>query len=257
MVKGSHQAGPARGARPSDFQRSRTQSIFAPAGPPGKPRGARLLTRACAGPPGTQRSAGARRGQRGIASDPAPPAAAAYHAPVTERVRHARGPLTGPEIAAHNELYVREQFVGLRPLRPAREMAVVACMDSRMAVFSLLGLEPGDAHIIRNAGGVVTDDVIRSLVLSQRVMGTRGIVIVQHTDCGLTKISEDQMRADLEAATGVAPRFVFEAFRDPFANVRQSMRRLYASPFLLYRDEILGYVYDVATGRMNQVKLEA
>ncbi|MCC7013348.1 MAG: carbonic anhydrase [Planctomycetes bacterium] len=144
----------------------------------------------------------------------------------------------------------------MRPLRPAREMAVVACMDSRMAVFALLGLQPGDAHIIRNAGGVVTDDVIRSLVLSQRAMGTRGIVIVQHTDCGLMKISEDQMRAELEAETGLAPRFVFEAFRDPFANVRQSMRRLRMSPFLVHHDDILGFVYDVATGRMHEVKLE-
>lgn len=184
------------------------------------------------------------------------PATTPYHATVTERIRQAHEPLTPSEIAAHNERYVREQFVGLRPLQPAREMAVVACMDSRMPVFALLGLEPGDAHIIRNAGGVVTDDVIRSLVLSQRVMGTRGIVIVQHTDCGLTKISEDQMRAELEAATGIAPRFVFEAFRDPCANVRQSMRRLHTSPFLLYRDEILGYVYDVASGRMNEVRLD-
>lgn len=173
---------------------------------------------------------------------------------VKERTQLHR-PLTAAEIAAHNEQYVRERFVGMRPLRPARETAVVACMDSRMAVFALLGLEPGDAHIIRNAGGVVTDDVIRSLVLSQRAMGTHGIVIVQHTDCGLTKISEDQMRATIEAETGVAPRFVFEAFRDPFANVRQSIRRLHLSPFLNHRDEILGFVYDVETGRLHEVPM--
>ena len=165
-------------------------------------------------------------------------------------------PLTATEILAHNDAYVRESFSGMRPLRPAREMAVVACMDSRMAVFGLLGLEPGDAHVIRNAGGVVTDDVIRSLTLSQRAMGTRGIVIVQHTDCGLTKISEDEMRSMLEQSTGVAPRFVFEAFKDPFANVRQSIRRLRYSPFLLHKDEILGFVYDVETGRMHEVQLD-
>lgn len=179
-----------------------------------------------------------------------------YHAAVTDQLRHTHGPLSASEIAAHNQNYVREQFVGMRPLRPAREMAVVACMDSRMAVFALLGLEPGDAHIIRNAGGVVTDDVIRSLTLSQRAMGTRGIVIVQHTDCGLTKISEDQLRAEIEQSTGIAPRFVFEAFRDPFNNVRQSMRRLHMSPFLLHHDDILGFVYDVETGRMHEVKLD-
>jgi carbonic anhydrase len=174
---------------------------------------------------------------------------------VNERTQLTR-PLTTAEILAHNEDYVREQFVGMRPLRPARETAVVACMDSRMAVFALLGLQPGDAHIIRNAGGVVTDDVIRSLVLSQRAMGTRSIVIVQHTDCGLMKISEDQMRAAIEAETGVAPRFVFEAFRDPFANVRQSIRRLRGSPFLPHHDEILGFVYAVETGQLHPVPME-
>jgi carbonic anhydrase len=169
---------------------------------------------------------------------------------------HSGVPLTSAEILAHNQAYVRERFAGMRPLWPARKMAVVACMDSRMPVFPLLGLEPGDAHVIRNAGGVVTDDVIRSLTLSQRSMGTRGIVIVQHTDCGLTKISEDEMRAHLEAATGHAPRFVFEAFRDPYQNVRQSIRRLRISPFLLHRDAILGFVFDVESGRLHEVPSE-
>jgi carbonic anhydrase len=164
-------------------------------------------------------------------------------------------PLTPFEILAHNEAFVRERFIGMRPLSPARQMAVVACMDSRMPIFPLLGLQPGDAHVIRNAGGVVTDDVIRSLTLSQRAMGTRAIVLVHHTDCGLTKISEDEMRAELEAATGHAPRFPFEAFKDPYANVRQSIRRLRNSPFLLHKDEILGFVYDVQTGRLHEVKL--
>ncbi len=165
----------------------------------------------------------------------------------------APSPLTSEGIRAHNELWRRAEFRGLLPLRPARATAVVACMDSRMPIFGLLGLEPGDAHIIRNAGGVVTDDVIRSLILSQRAMGTTAIVLVHHTDCGLSKISEDTMRAELEAATGLAPRFAFEAFRDPVAAVRQSIRRLERSPFLLHKDAICGFVYDVASGRLDEV----
>lgn len=167
-----------------------------------------------------------------------------------------RSPLTSADIARHNERWIKDQFQGMRPLRPARHMAVVACMDSRMPVYQLLGLDYGDAHIIRNAGGVVTDDVIRSLVLSQRAMGTRSIVLLHHTDCGLTKISEDQLRQDLESATGLAPKFTFEAFRDPHASVRQSIRRLHLSPFLLCKDEILGYVYDVECGKLVQVRLD-
>lgn len=165
-------------------------------------------------------------------------------------------PLSAQEILEHNARYMREQFTGMRQLRPRRQTAVVACMDSRMEIFSLLGLESGDAHIIRNAGGVVTDDVIRSLTLSQRAMGTNTIVIVQHTDCGLTRVSEDELRAELERETGLAPRFAFEAFRDPFANVRQSIRRIQTAPFLVSRDRILGFVYDVETGRLHEVGLE-
>ncbi len=166
-------------------------------------------------------------------------------------------PLSREEIRRHNADWTHDQFRGMLPLRPARQTAVVACMDSRMPIFGLLGLEPGDAHIIRNAGGIVTDDVLRSLILSQRAMGTTSIVLIQHTDCGLTKISEDTMRAELEAATGLAPQFSFETFRDPWANVRQSIRRLRLSPFLLHRDAIIGFVYDVGSGRLNEVSLDA
>ena len=122
-----------------------------------------------------------------------------------------------------------------------------------MDLFSLLGLRAGDAHIIRNAGGVVTDDVIRSLVLSQRLMGTTEIVLVHHTDCGLTKISEDELRHELEVETGIRPAFAFEAFRDPATDVRQSIGRLRASPFLPALDAIRGFVYDVETGRLHEV----
>jgi carbonic anhydrase len=132
----------------------------------------------------------------------------------------------------------------------------VACMDSRMPIFQMLGLAAGDAHIIRNAGGVITDDVIRSLLLSQRLMGTQEVLLIHHTDCGQTRIREDQLRAELEAETGLRPAFSFEAFTDPFVHVRQSMRRLMASPFLPAKNGIHGLVYDVDTGVLHPVSLD-
>jgi carbonic anhydrase len=152
-----------------------------------------------------------------------------------------------------NRRYAQEAFAGPLPLTPARHMAVVACMDSRMPIFAILGLSSGEAHIIRNVGGVVTDDVIRSLIVSQRLMGTREIVLVHHTDCGLTKISEDALRAELERDTGLRPRFSFESFQDPYTDVRQSIRRLQISPYLQHRDRIRGFVYDVGTGLLHEV----
>jgi len=156
------------------------------------------------------------------------------------------------DIVENAKHYAETRFEGPRPLRPARALAVVACMDSRMDLFGLLGLHSGDAHIIRNAGGVVTDDVIRSLVLSQRFMGTRAIVLVHHTDCGLMRVSEDALRGELEAETGIRPSFAFEAFTDPQVNVRQSMARLALSPFIAYKDDVRGFVYDVNTGRLQE-----
>lgn len=153
-----------------------------------------------------------------------------------------------------NRRYARAGFAGPLPLAPSRHIAIVACMDSRMPIFAILGLRSGEAHILRNAGGVVTDDVIRSLILSQRLMGTREIVLIHHTDCGLTKISEDALRAELERDTGIRPRFAFESFQDPYADVRQSIRRIRTSPFLLNRDRVRGFVYDVATGLLNPVE---
>jgi carbonic anhydrase len=158
------------------------------------------------------------------------------------------------DLLANNLRYAQEQFPGMRPLRPARAMAIVACMDSRMDLFDMLGLANGDAHVIRNAGGVVTDDVIRSLVLSQRAMGTTTIVLVHHTDCGLSKVSEDELRQQLETETGMRPTWAFDSFRDPFADVQQSIRRLRATPFLLATEDIRGFVYDVETGRLNEVQ---
>ncbi len=158
------------------------------------------------------------------------------------------------ELLAANRRFAHDGFAGPLPLAPSRHMAVVACMDSRMPIFAILGLRSGEAHILRNAGGVVTDDVIRSLILSQRLMGTREIVLIHHTDCGLTKISEDALRAELERDTGFRPRFAFESFQDPYADVRQSIRRIQTSPFLVDRGHVRGFVYDVATGLLNPVE---
>lgn len=158
------------------------------------------------------------------------------------------------DIRSANRTFAATHFTGMRPLSPARHMAIVACMDSRLDVFDALGLDNGDAHVIRNAGGVVTDDVIRSLMLSQRLMGTASIVLVHHTDCGMQKVSEDQMKQEVEAETGMRPAFAIESFTDPYANVRQSISRLRHSPFLLHKDLIVGFVYDVETGLLNQVQ---
>ncbi len=141
-------------------------------------------------------------------------------------------------------------------VRPLRRLAVVACMDSRMDTFALLGLGHGEAHIIRNAGGVVTDDVIRSLCLSQRALGTREIILVHHTDCGLHRVSEDTFKAELEAELGIKPWWALESFADPYADVRQSIKRLHHTPFVQHKDDIRGFVYDVRTGLLQEVTLD-
>jgi carbonic anhydrase len=160
------------------------------------------------------------------------------------------------DLIKHNKSFASRDFTGMLPLKPARELAIVTCMDSRMAVFKILGLEPGEAHIIRNAGGVVTNDVIRSLLLSQRMMGTREVMIIQHTDCGLMRVSEDKIREELEHETGMSPPFPMEAFRDPQTNVRQSIRRLHLSPFVRHNEQIRGFVYSVETGLLSEVRVE-
>lgn len=165
-----------------------------------------------------------------------------------------KGPALIDRLRAANRKYMQAGFEGMLPLRPSRAMAVVACMDSRMPLFGILGLRPGEAHILRNAGGVITDDVIRSLVLSQRFMGTNEIVLVHHTDCGLMRVSEDQLRTEIERETGMRPSFSFESFQDPYANVRQSIRRLQNSPYLPHRDRISGFVYAVETGELHTVE---
>jgi carbonic anhydrase len=143
--------------------------------------------------------------------------------------------------------------MALIPRNPARKLAVVACMDARLDVFATLGLDLGDAHVIRNAGGVVTDDTIRSLTISQRQLGTERIVLVHHTDCGMLSFTEDEFRRDLLADTGMKPPWAVEAFTDLEADLRQSMARVRQSPFLPHRDDVRGFIYDVDTGALREV----
>jgi carbonic anhydrase len=138
-------------------------------------------------------------------------------------------------------------------VRPSLELAIVTCMDSRLNVFAALGLRDGQAHVLRNAGGVITDDMIRSLAISQRLLGTRAVMLIHHTDCGMQKLTDDGFRAELQAATGVAPSFAIESFSDVDADVRQSILRVRNSPFVPHRDQIRGYVYDVGTHRLREV----
>ena len=152
----------------------------------------------------------------------------------------------------NNEEYA-QTHVGGRPTAPAQHVAVVACMDSRMRIFPMLGLAGGEAHVIRNAGGVVTDDVVRSLAISQRLLGTREIMLIHHTDCGLTKTTEDEFKAAVEADTGIRPPWAVETFADAEQDVRQSIGRLKASPFIPHKDAIRGFVFDVDTGKLNEV----
>ena len=160
------------------------------------------------------------------------------------------------ELLANN----REFAVG-RPeqhldIGPARALAIVTCMDSRLDVFSALGLRDGEAHILRNAGGVITDDVIRSLAISQRRLGTRRVMLIHHTDCGMQKITDDGFRAELQDATGVAPHFAIESFRDLDADVTQSVLRVRRSAFVPHRDAVRGFVYDVDTHRVTEIHVD-
>jgi carbonic anhydrase len=158
------------------------------------------------------------------------------------------------EFLAANRNYAQSFDKGDKALPPAKRVAVVACMDARIETGRLLGLEEGDAHVIRNAGGVVTDDVIRSLAISQRLLGTTEIVLIHHTDCGMLTFSDDAVKADIERDTGLRPPFALEAFPDLEDDVRQSIRRIENSPFIPHKDSIRGFVYDVTTGRLNEVR---
>ena len=165
-----------------------------------------------------------------------------------------RFPNLGDLIAANGEYAAGFQDADLHSA-PTRHLAVVACMDARLDVSGLLGLANGEAHVMRNAGGVVTDDVIRSLCLSQRSLGTKEIVLIHHTDCGLQKIDATDFKGVLEAETGIKPPWAVEAFGDPHRDVVQSANRLRASPFLPEKQHISGFVYDVETGLLERVDL--
>lgn len=158
------------------------------------------------------------------------------------------------DFVANSERYTASFDKGDLPLPPASHVAVVACMDARLNPYGVLGLSEGDAHVIRNAGGVVTDDVIRSLTISQRLLGTTEVILIHHTDCGMLTFSDDEVKAQIEADTGLRPPFALEAFPEPDADVRQSIARIKASPYIPRKDSVRGFVYEVETGRLREVK---
>jgi carbonic anhydrase len=154
----------------------------------------------------------------------------------------------------NNSVYVAG-FQGPLPLPPARHTAVLACMDARLNVYGVLGLNEGDSHVIRNAGGVATDDAIRSLAISQRLLGTREIILIHHTDCGMLTFSDDAFRESIREETGIKPPWAAEAFADLETDVRQSAARITSSPFVPHTDQVRGFVFDVVTGKLDEVVL--
>jgi carbonic anhydrase len=156
------------------------------------------------------------------------------------------------QLVTNNQRYA-ESFSGPLPLPPSLGVAVIACMDARLNVYAILGLNDGEAHVIRNAGGVVTDDEIRSLAISQRLLGTREIILIHHTECGMLTFTDDDFKASIQEETGIKPPWAAEAFPDLDSDVRQSIARIKASPFVPYTDQVRGFVFDVATGQLNEV----
>jgi len=157
------------------------------------------------------------------------------------------------ELLQNNARYAEAFDKGDLPIPPAKRVAVVACMDARLHVGRLLGLQEGDAHIIRNAGGVVTDDEIRSLAISQRLLGTNEIILIHHTGCGMLTFKDDEFRGQIEKETGIRPEWAAEALADLDEDVRQNIARIKASPFLPHKDSVRGFVYEVETGRLREV----
>ena len=153
----------------------------------------------------------------------------------------------------NNAAYAGKFASGSVPMPPAMQIAVVVCMDARLETGALLGLVEGDAHVIRNAGGVVTDDVIRSLTISQRLLGTSEIMLIHHTDCGMLTFSDDDLKQQIQADTGIKPPFAMEAFSDLDEDVRQSVARIKASPFILHKEQVRGFVYEVESGRLREI----
>jgi carbonic anhydrase len=152
-----------------------------------------------------------------------------------------------------NNARYAQSFTGPLPLPPSRHVAVVACMDARLSPYAILGLNEGEAHVVRNAGGVVTDDVIRSLAISQRLLGTQEIILIHHTDCGMLTFTDDGFKRDIQDDTGIKPAWAAEAFADLDEDVRQSIARIKASPFVPYKGAVRGFVFDVATGKLEEV----
>ena len=157
------------------------------------------------------------------------------------------------ELLKNAEAYQASFDKGDLPMPPGKQIAIVACMDARLVPTKLLGLQEGDAHVIRNAGGVVTDGDIRSLTISQRLLGTREVVLIHHTDCGMLTFTDDEFKKSIQDETGIKPEWAAEAFDDLDADVRQSVARIKASPFIPHKDQIRGFVYDVADGSLREV----
>jgi carbonic anhydrase len=156
------------------------------------------------------------------------------------------------DLLANNAQYA-QTFSGPLPLPPSKHVAVLACMDARLDVYRILGLAEGEAHVIRNAGGVVTDDEIRSLAISQRLLGTREIILIHHTDCGMLTFTDDDFKQAIQDEVGIKPPWAAESFVDLAADVRQSLRRIEASPFVTRHESLRGFIFDVATGRLDEV----
>ena len=156
------------------------------------------------------------------------------------------------EYLANNEAYA-QSFQGPLPLPPSKHVAVVACMDARLDVYRVLGIAEGEAHVIRNAGGVITDDEIRSLAISQRLLGTKEIILIHHTDCGMLTFTDDEFKRAIQEETGIKPAWGAESFSDIAEDVRQSLRRIEASPFVTKHESLRGFIFDVATGKLTEV----
>jgi carbonic anhydrase len=160
---------------------------------------------------------------------------------------------TTDELLQNAEAYAARFDKGDLPLPPGRKVAVLACMDARLNPYGVLGLQEGDAHVIRNAGGVVTDDEIRSLAISQRLLGTEEIILIHHTDCGMLTFTDDEFKRSVQDDVGIKPEWAAEAFPDLDEDVRQSIARIKASPFIPRKDSVRGFVYEVETGRLREV----
>jgi carbonic anhydrase len=172
---------------------------------------------------------------------------------VCAKYEQEEGPVTVTEEYLANNVEYAKTFTGPLPLPPSRHVAVLACMDARLDVYRILGLKDGEAHVIRNAGGVVTDDEVRSLAISQRLLGTREIILIHHTDCGMLTFTDDAFAREIQDEVGIKPGWAAESFTDPEEDVRQSLRRIENSPFVTKHESLRGFVFDIATGKLNEV----